>query len=319
MKGCLMASQEMNRSPTMSARDWAQLLLLGALWGGSFFFGRIAVAETGPLRLVLYRVAIAALVLNLWLLVRGTSIRAALPRALGFIGLAILNNIIPFSLIFFGQTRIGAGLAAILNATTPFWTVIAANALTSDEKFTANKVAGILLGIAGTAVMVGPNALSGFGAPAWAQLCVLGAALSYAFAAIFARRFRGTDSTLLATGQLTASTLVMAILVPLAGQPVVTAVSPGTWAAVAALGILSTAVAYILFFNLINSAGATNASLVTLVVPVGAILLGTIFLGERLDIQQISGMVLIGLGLATIDGRMLGPWRAGGAIRDRLK
>lgn len=311
------------RSSAMSARDWAQLLLLGALWGGSFFFIRIAVAEIDPLTLVLYRVAIAALALNLWLAARRVSLRPALARAPGFVALAIVNNVIPFSLIFLGETRIGAGLAAILNATTPFWTVIAANVLTSDEKFTRNKIAGIALGVAGTALMVGPSVLGGLGAPAWAQLCVLGASASYALGAIFARRFRTLDSALVATGQLTASTFVMVVLAPLLGQSVLTAASPGAWTAVAGLGLLSTAVAYILYFNLIASAGATNTSLVTLVVPVSAVLLGTIVLGEGLGVEEIAGMTLIGLGLLTIDGRILSRRRApavadaGGPARGR--
>jgi drug/metabolite transporter (DMT)-like permease len=223
--------------------------------------------------------------------------------------LALLNNIVPFSLIFLGQTAIGAGLAGILNATTPFWAIIAANVFTSDEKITPAKLAGIGLGIAGTAVMVGPGLFAGLGAPAWAQFCVLGAAFSYGLAAVLARRFRDLPSDVVAAGQFTASTVVMAVLVGI-GASAVTTASPTSWMCVVALGLLSTALAYILYFNLINSAGATNASLVTLVVPVGAILLGALFLGETLDGYELAGIGLIGLGLLTIDGRILGLARA---------
>src|SRR5262245_12886718 len=142
---------------TMSVKDWAQLLCLGAIWGGSFFFARIAVAEIPPLALVLFRVGIAALALHVYLAMRGPSFRLALPHAAGFAVLACLNNIIPFSLIFLGQTQLGAGLASVLNATTPFWTILIANAVTPDEKLSWNKVTGIVLGIVGTAIMIGPE------------------------------------------------------------------------------------------------------------------------------------------------------------------
>ena len=287
----------------MSTKDWAQLLLLGALWGASFLFARIAVREIEPLTLVFYRVGIAAAALHLWLLARRVSFRPALARAGAFLLLALLNNIIPFSLIFLGQTAIGAGLAGILNATTPFWAIIAANALTPDEKVTPAKLTGIALGIVGTAVMVGPGLLAGVCAPAWAQFCVLGAACSYGLAAVFARRFRDLPSDVIAAGQFTASTAVMAVLIG-AGASTITAASPASWECVAALGLLSTALAYVLYFNLIGSAGATNASLVTLIVPVWAILLGVVFLGETLGGYELAGIGLIGLGLVTIDGRI---------------
>lgn len=308
---CAM-NKKANASLTMGASDWAQLLLLGALWGASFFFARITIREIEPLTLVFYRVVIAAAALHLWLFLRGVSFRPALSRAGPFMLLALLNNVVPFSLIFLGQTAIGAGLAGILNATTPFWAIIAANVFTSDEKITPAKLAGIALGIAGTAVMVGPGLFAGLGAPAWAQFCVLGAAFSYGLAAVLARRFRDLPSDVVAAGQFTASTVVMAVLVGI-GASSVTAASPTSWMCVVALGLLSTALAYILYFNLINSAGATNASLVTLVVPVGAILLGALFLGETLDGYELAGIGLIGLGLLTIDGRILGLARARGA------
>jgi len=295
---------------TMSPNDWGQLLLLGALWGGSFFFARIAVSEIEPLTLVFYRVAIAAAALHIWLVIRGASFRPALSNALSFLILAMLNNIIPFSLIFLGQTAIGAGLAGVLNATTPFWTVFAANILTRDEKITPARLIGILLGIGGTAITVGPGVLAGLGAPVWAQFCVLGASCSYALAAIFARRFRGMRSDVIAAGQFTASTAIMAVVIGF-GASAITAASPTVWASVAALGVLSTAFGYILYFNLIGSAGATNASLVTLVVPVWAILLGILFLGEELNAYELAGMVLIGLGLLTIDGRLFRLFRPG--------
>ena len=289
----------------MSLAVWGQLLLLGLLWGGSFFFARIAVAEMPPLVLVFWRVLIAAAALHLWLRARGVNIRPILDHAGNSVALALLNNVIPFSLIFAGQTEIGAGLASVLNATTPFWTIIVANALTSDEKFSATKISGVLLGIAGTAVMIGPGLLAGLGGPVWAKLAIVGAAVSYAFAVVFAKRFRALPSTLVATGQLTASTLIM-LPVMLVFYDYAEVFSGGrtTWLAVVALALASTAFAYFLYFSILASAGATNASLVTLIVPATAILLGALVLSERLELFEIGGMALIAAGLVTIDGRL---------------
>jgi drug/metabolite transporter (DMT)-like permease len=289
----------------MSALDWAKLLLLGTIWGGSFFFARIAVAEMHHLTLVLFRVAIAAAALHVYLAARGPSFRLALPFAGSFLLLALVNNVIPFSLIFAGQTVMGAGLASVLNATTPFWTIVLANAFTTDEKLSLNKVAGVLLGIAGVAVMVGPGIVASLGGPVWAKFAMVGASLSYAVALIFARRFKAVPPVIVATGQLTASTIIMIPVVLLWNGPAgLFDASAPVWAAVLALALVSTAFAYILYFGVLGLAGATNASLVTLIVPVSAILLGFVFLGERLELFEIAGMLLIGLGLVTIDGRI---------------
>ncbi|TJV40756.1 MAG: DMT family transporter [Mesorhizobium sp.] len=296
-----MAATAPPRGP-MTLTDWGQLLLLGAIWGGSFFFARIAVAELHPLVLVLFRVAIAAIALQLYLGLRGPSFRLALPHAGLFFLLAFTNNVVPFSLIFAGQTKLGAGVASVLNATTPFWTLILANALTSDEKLSWNKLAGIALGVAGTAVMIGPGLLGG---PVWAKFALVGASLSYGVALMVARRFKGVPSPVIATGQMTASTIIMIPIVLFAHGPAgLFSASPPVWTAVFALALLSTAFAYILYFNLVASAGATNASLVTLIVPASAMLLGFMFLGERLELFEIGGVVLIALGLVTIDGRL---------------
>jgi len=300
-----VTDQAAQRGPMMLA-DWGQLILLGAIWGGSFFFARVAVADMHPLVLVLFRVAIAAAALQIYLALRGPTFRLALPHAGLFFLLALTNNVIPFSLIFAGQTELGAGIAAILNATTPFWTLIVANAMTADEKLSWNKLAGIGLGIAGTAVMVGPGVLAGLGGAVWPKFALIGASLSYAFALMVARRLKSVPPPVLATGQLTASTVIMVpVILMTTGPAGLFSASMPVWAAVLGLALLSTAFAYILYFNLIASAGATNASLVTLIVPVSAILLGIAFLGEHIEMFELLGMVLIALGLVTIDGRLL--------------
>ncbi len=275
----------------MRAGDWGQLLLLGFLWGGSFFFARIAVTDIPPLALVLYRVSIAAMVLHLWLWLRGISFAPVLVRPGSFLCLALLNNVIPFSLIFTGQMEIGAGLASVFYATTPLWTIMVANIMTADEKLSATKLTGVAVGIAGAAVMIGPGLLSNLGGPAWAKFAVIGAALSYAFAVVYAKRFRDMKATLVATGQLTGATVLMMPIVFAFYSPsdIITS-SSAIWLAVLALAVFTTAFAFILYFNLIASAGATNASLVTLLVPVSAIILGALFLGERLEPFEFAGM-----------------------------
>ena len=284
-------------------------MLLGALWGGSFFFARIAVAEIPPLALVLYRVSIAALVLHVWLRVRNISFAPAIARSASFLGLALLNNVIPFSLIFSGQTEIGAGLASVLYATTPLWTVLVANLLTKDEKLSASKLAGVVLGIGGAAIMIGPGLLANLGGPTWAKLAVIGAAVSYAFAAVFAKRFRDMKPVIVATGQLSASTIVMMLIVLLLYNPSeIVSTNISIWLSIGTLAIVTTAFAFILYFNLIASAGATNASLVTLLVPASAIILSTAFLGERLEPYEFLGLVLIVSSLVVVDGRLL-RWR----------
>ena len=289
----------------MSAKDWGQLVLLGALWGGSFFFGRIAVAEIPPLALVLYRVSIAALVLHLWLRLRGISFAPVLSQPGAFLSLALLNNVIPFSLIFTGQTEIGAGLASVFYATTPPWTILVANLLTQDEKLSASKLAGVGIGIAGAAVMIGPGLLANLGGLAWAKFAIIGAAVSYAFAVVYAKRFKGISPTVVATGQLTAATVLMLpIVFSLYSPAEIVAADVSIWIAVLVLAILTTAFAFILYFDLIASAGATNASLVTLLVPVSAIVLGTVFLGKRLEPFELAGMILILASLVIIDGRV---------------
>lgn len=300
-----MADASAVTSRPMTGTEWAMLLALGLVWGGSFFFARVAVAEMHPLTLVLFRVSIAAAALQLWLAIRGPSFALALPHWKGFLLLAVLNNVIPFSLIFAGQTQLGAGLAAVLNATTPFWTALIANAATRDEKLTWNKLAGIGLGVAGTAVMIGPDLSGSAEGPVWPKVALIGASVSYAVALMVAKRLSTVPSPVVATAQLSFSTLVMIpVVLAVNGAAGLFAASPHVWAAVFGLALVSTAFAYLLYFSIVRSAGATNASLVTLIVPVSAILLGVAVLGERLQAFELIGMTVIGAGLVVIDGRI---------------
>jgi drug/metabolite transporter (DMT)-like permease len=222
--------------------------------------------------------------------------------------LALLNNAIPFTLFGWGQTHIASGLASILNATTPIWGVVVAHFLTRDERMSPRKMAGVLLGFGGVAVMIGPSLLSSLGTSGLAQLACVVASLSYALAAVWARRFRrlGVSPFSVTTGQLTAGAVVMLPMSMLVDRPWQQAMPPlSAWMAIVALALLCTAFGYVLYFRLIDRAGATNALLVTLLVPPVAILLGGLFLGESLAPQDFGGLALIALGLAAIDGRLL--------------
>ena len=291
----------------MNAVEWGLLILLSVVWGGSFFFNQVAVAELPPLSVVATRVAGAALILLVVLRAFGI----ALPRDrrvwAAFLVMGLLNNAIPFTLIVWGQTQIASGVAAILNASTPVFTVILANFLTSDEPMTGRRMAGVLLGLAGVAVMIGGSAVEALGGEVLAKIAVLGAAVSYSLASIFGRGFRRMDVAPMATatGQVMMSSL---ILVPLAllfdrpwTLPMPSAAALGSLAGIAAF---SSALAYVIYFRLLATAGATNLMLVTLLAPVTAILLGVAFLGEVLMPRHVVGMALIAAGLAAIDGRL---------------
>ena len=296
---------------TMGPLEWGMLLLLAVLWGGSFFFSKIAVGELPPLTVVLCRVVLAALALNVVVLLSGRRMSADLKlwRALFVMGL--LNNAIPFSLIFWGQTQIASGLASILNATTPLFTVLVAHVATTDEKLTAPRLLGVFTGVAGVAIMIGPGAFAGGGGDTLAKIAVLGAALSYAFAGVWGRRFRGVPSLVTAAGQLTASSLVMAPVVLLLDRPWTLAVpSARVLLAIAGLVLFSTAAGYVVYFAILARAGATNVLLVTLLIPPSAMLLGALFLAERIEPRDLVGLAFIASGLAAIDGRLWG-WLRG--------
>ncbi len=291
----------------MSGSDWLLLILLSIVWGGSFFFAKIAVAELPPLTIVLARVAIAAAALHLLVIATGQRMPADLSLWRDFLIMGLLNNAIPFSLIFWGQKEIASGLASILNATTPLFTVLVAQAFTQDEKATPAKLLGVALGIGGVALMIGLDLLSGFGGHLLSELAVLAATLSYAFAGVFGRRFRGRPPLVVAAGQLTGSAALILPLALLIDRPwVLPTPSLDVWAALVSLALLSTALAYVIFFRILARAGATNLLLVTFLIPASALLLGVAFLGETLTLHQLAGMGLIGCGLAAIDGRWRG-------------
>jgi len=295
----------------MSLADILMLITLSVLWGGSFFFIEILVRHLPPLTIVTFRVGLAAIAL--WILI--VALRITLPQnrkhwgALLVIG--CLNNALPFCLITWGQTHIGSGLASIFNAMTPFFTVLVAGALLVDEKITKPKLIGVLVGLLGAVIIIGPESLRGVSGSMMGQIAVIGAAISYAFAAAYSRRFKkwGLSPLMVATGQVTMAALILLPLTLIIDKPLSTIIFQSlpfeaVWA-MAGLAFFSTIIAYVLYFRLIASAGATNAALVTFLIPISAILLGVSLLGETFTTLQAIGMVLIGLGLLIMDGRLM--------------
>ncbi|TBW35951.1 DMT family transporter [Siculibacillus lacustris] len=294
----------------MPTRAWGMLLVLSVLWGGSFLFNRIAVAEIPTLTVVLSRVALASALLLIAARLTGVAMPADARGWRDHLVMGVLNNIIPFVLIVWGQRTIGAGLASIFNATTPIFGVIIAHLCTRDDKATPLKAAGIAAAFLGVAVLVGLDALAGLGDHLAADLACLAAAVSYGFSALWSRRFRGRPPIATAAGQLLCSTILLTPAVLLIDRPWTQPLpSAAAVAAVVALAALSTAVAYILFFRLTTLVGPTNTILVTFLIPPSAILLGIVVLGERPAPQHFVGVALIGLGLAAIDGRLFRRWR----------
>lgn len=292
----------------MGAAEWGQLLILSLIWGGSFFLIAIALTGLPVLTIVTARVGIAAAVL--WLIVALTGRRPPRDPAVwaAFLVMGLLNNVVPFGLIVWGQTAIPSGLASILNATAPLWTVIISAALLDDEAATPAKLAGVMLGLAGVAMMIGLDTLAGLGHAILPQLAILGAAISYGFAGVYGRRFRrmGVDPITSGAGMVSGSTLILLpVMLAVDGLPDPD-VPARAWLAVALLGIFCTGLAYMLYFRILARAGATNLSLVTFLVPVSAILLGWLFLNETLGPAHLIGVLMIAAGLALIDGRLTG-------------
>jgi drug/metabolite transporter (DMT)-like permease len=283
-------------------------MALSLLWGGSFFFVEVALRGLPPLTIVWARVALAAVFVGLAMRMMGMGLpaRRAWPA---LIVMGFLNNAVPFTLFAVAQGQIKGSLAAILNATTPLFTVLVAHLATRDERLTRAKITGVGLGFGGVVVMMGGAAIAG---DVWAKAACLAAAFSYALAGVWGRRFRAMGVPPLATafGQVAASSLLLLPAWLLVDRPwALPMPGPDVWGAVIGIAGLSTALAYLIYFRLLASAGATNLALVTFLIPVSATLLGLAILGERLEGQHVAGFGLIAAGLLAIDGRIAGRTR----------
>ena len=290
---------------TLDIKSTFMLLLLAAVWGGSFFFAAVALSEIPPLTITLHRVVWAVPILAVIVVLNGIAIPKS-PSVWGaYLVMGALNNAIPFSLIFWGQTQIASGLASILNATTAMFAAVVAGCLLIDEPLNARKIIGAALGIAGVAFIMGPSALTDFNPGNLAQLAILGATLSYAFAGVWGKiALAGQTPLMNALGMLLGSTLLMIPIVLVFDGPPNLELSASVWGALLGMAALSTALAYVLYFAILVRAGTANLLLVTLLIPPFAIGLGVVFLGEKMGPEAWIGFAIIALGFAVTDGRL---------------
>ncbi len=292
--------------PTIDTISGIMLLVLAAVWGGSFFFAEVALDEVPPLTVTLHRVVWAVPALFVVVLWRGVKIPRAPRIWFAYLVMGALNNAIPFSLIFWGQMTIESGLASILNGTTAVFGAVVSGLLLVDEPLSPQKITGAIFGVLGVAVIMGFDALTNLDPRNLAQLAILAAALSYAFASVWGKtKLAGQAPEMNALGMLVGSTVLM---IPIAiwsdGLPDIN-LSAKVWASLFSLSILSTVLAYLLYFAILLRAGAANLMLVTLLVPPFAIGLGVLFLGERLGLEAWGGFGLIAVGLVITDGRVM--------------
>lgn len=291
---------------TITAESWGLLALLATIWGASFLSIRIALDEVPPLTAVAHRVGWATLVLWIYVIVR----RLPLPRGkdvwIGFAGMGLLNNVIPFSLMAWGQLYIPSGLTSIFNAATAIFGVLVAALLLSDERLSRRKAIGVAIGFAGVVTAIGIDSLRAFDITSLAQLAILAGTMSYALAGVWARkRLSGLPPQVAAAGMLTTSTLIMLPLAWIIDGPISLDLQPRTVMAIAYYALGATALAYLLYYRVLALAGSGNLMLVTLMIAPIAILLGAVVLGETLNANAYKGFALLALGLVIIDGRLI--------------
>lgn len=291
----------------MRPLDWLMLIVLSIVWGGTFYFVAVALAEIPPLTLVMVRCMIAVTVLVPLLLLLGYRFPTTAAGWRDYAVMAILNNIVPFTMIFYAQYSIPSGLASVLNATTPLMSLLVLRFL-AGEAWTPNKLAGVLIGLAGVAILIGPAAVINTDrASVFAMLLCLAATVCYGLSGMWGRRLTGFAAPVSAASQLTCSMVLLMPLSALVDRPwALPLPSNHIILATIGLGVFSTALAYVMFFRILASAGSLNVMLVTLLVPFTAIGLGVAFLGETLLTHQIIGAIVIGVSLLVIDGRLFG-------------
>lgn len=293
---------------SLSPRASAELVLLALIWGASFLSIRVALDEIGPLTAVAHRVGWGAVVLWLWVWARGLAVPRGLHIWIGFAGMGLLNNVIPFSLMAWGQLHIETGLTSILNAATSIFGVLAAALFFADERLTKRRLIGVVLGFCGVATAIGLSSLATLDLRSLGQLAVIGGTISYALAGVWARkRLMGLPPQIAAAGMVTAAALIMIPAAWLIEGPIRFDLSARTWSAIGYYAIVATALAYLLYYRVLSMAGAGNLMLCTLLVAPVAIVLGAVFRQEALAPQSYIGFGILALGLMILSGRLLGP------------
>lgn len=291
----------------ISNRDWAELLILGLIWGAVFLATAIALRDLPVFTTVAGRVTGGAIALWTYVLIRRIPLGLGRAEVIGFCGMGLLNNVIPFVLIAWGQTQIESSLAAIFNASTAFFGVLVAAALLRDERLSLRKGLGVMIGLGGVVVAIGLDSLHQFDVRSLAQLAVVAGTISYAFAGVWARRtLSHLRPEVAAAGMLTVASLVMLPLALLYDGIPQHMPSAASLVALAYMMVIATAGAYLLYYRILARAGSGNLMLVTLLIPPFAIVLGALILHESLPLRSYLGLGLLSLGMIVLDGRA---WR----------
>ncbi len=281
-------------------------MILSLLWGGSFLSVRIALDKIGPLTTVAHRTGWAMLILWGYVALRRLPVPQGWRVWAAFLGMGILNNVIPFSLMAWGQLHIESGLTSILNAATAIFGVIAAAIFFSDERLSARKAIGVTFGFFGVATAIGLSSLAQFDLRSLGQLAVIGGTVSYALAGVWARKsLSHLPPQIAAAGMVTGASIVMIPMAWIIEGPITLSLEPRTWAAIAYYAIAATAVAYLLYYRVLQLAGSGNLMLCTLTVAPVAIVLGAVVLGEALPLRAYIGFGLLAVGLLILDGRLV--------------
>ncbi|WP_373083843.1 DMT family transporter [Sneathiella sp.] len=294
----------------MSLKNWGYVVVLSIIWGGSFFLVEVALVDLTPFTIVFLRVSVAALTLIAVIYLSGRRLPRGRKLWRTYMVMGLLNNVLPFSLIVWGQTQITGSEASILNAMTPIFTVLVAHFFTLDERLTLNKGIGVLLGFAGVFVMMQPSMNDGFSPQGFGQLSILCAALFYGFAGVWGKQLREIPPLSNAAGMLICSSFIMLPILFIVEDPFALPFHWISFGAVVGIAVISTAFAFMLYFSVLASAGATNLLLVTFMVPVSALILGIGILGEEVEPMAFLGMGIIFAGLVVIDGRIIRLGRA---------
>jgi drug/metabolite transporter (DMT)-like permease len=296
-------------SRTMNPTQWLMLIVLSMLWGGSFLFLGVAVSELPIFTVIALRVGLAAAILYVVMRIMGERLPRGRAAWTAFAVMGLFNNILPFTLLGFGQSHIASGLAALLTAATPLIGNLMAHFTWHDEPLTTNRVIGMVLGLIGVGIMFGPSLSEGFGVNVLAELACLGAAVCFGISGVYGRNFGklGIGPITAGAGTLLTSSIVMIVLALAFDAPLSIPIpAPHIIGAVIGLAVLSTAVAYLIYFRLLQQVGATNALLVTILMPVFAVIYGALLLAERLEPRHFIGFAIVAIGLAATDGRV---WR----------
>jgi drug/metabolite transporter (DMT)-like permease len=290
----------------ISSRAWIELLILSLIWGASFLSIRIALNEIGPLTAVAHRTGWAMLILWAYVIVRRLDVPKDPAVWFAFLGMGLLNNVIPFSLMAWGQLHIETGLTSILNASTAIFGVIAASIFFADERLTARKTIGVGIGFLGVCTAIGLSAFKDFDIRSLGQLAVIGGTISYALAGVWARkRLSHLTPQVAAAGMLTGASLMTIPAAWIVEGPISLDLQPATWAAIGYYAIVATAIAYMLYYRVLAMAGSGNLMICTLLVAPVAIVLGTLVLGETLPLRAYKGFALLAFGLIILDGRLI--------------